>query len=80
VIIIPIGLGINELPYDWGQYRLQLPETLITIGAFSLVGFLYVLFTRFFPVIPLWEVYEGQIMQGVRRIGKALVPSRSDPE
>jgi molybdopterin-containing oxidoreductase family membrane subunit len=80
VIIIPIGLGINELPFDWGQYRLQLPETLITIGAFSLVGFLYVLFTRFFPVIPMWEVYEGQILQGVRRIGKALVPSRSDPE
>lgn len=80
VIIIPISLGVNELPYDWGRYHLRLPETLITIGAFSLVGFLYVLFTRFFPIIPYWEVFEGQIIHKVQRIGKALIPARSEPD
>jgi Ni/Fe-hydrogenase subunit HybB-like protein len=79
-IIIPVTLGRNELPYSWGIYIPHLPESVITLGAFALVGFLYVLFSRIFPLIPVWEVYEGQVMQGIRRIGKALVPSRSEPE
>ena len=79
-LIVPFTLGYNELPFDWGIYIPQIPETVITIGAFCFVAFLYLLFTRFFPMIPLWEVYEGQMMSGLRRIGKALVPTRSEPE
>jgi molybdopterin-containing oxidoreductase family membrane subunit len=79
-IIVPFTLGYNELPADWGIYIPHIPETLITIGAFTFVAFTYLLFTRFFPMIPLWEVYEGQMMTGLRRIGKVLVPTRSEPE
>ena len=79
-LIVPGSLGVNYLPFDWGLYVPRLPETLITIGAFALVGFLYVLFSRIFPVIPVWEVYEGQVMQGVRRIGRRLVPTRAEPD
>jgi len=77
-IIIPVTLGQNWLPFDWGTYTLHLPEALITIGAFSFFGLMYLLFTRFFPVIPVWEVLEGQLLQTVRRIGRALVPSRTE--
>jgi Ni/Fe-hydrogenase subunit HybB-like protein len=80
VIIIPISLGYNEMPAAWGVYIPHIPETLITIGAFALVAFLYLLFTRFFPMIPIWEVYEGQLMTSVRRIGRVLVPTRSEPD
>lgn len=76
VIIIPITLGQNELPFSWGVYSLQLPETLITIGAFGLMAFNYLWFTKVFPIIPVWEVHEGQVMQTLRRIGHALVPTR----
>ncbi len=79
-LIVPFTLGYNELPASWGIYIPQVPESLITICAFAFVAFLYLLFTRFFPMIPLWEVYEGQMMTGLRRIGKALVPTRSEPE
>ncbi len=79
-VIIPATLGVNELPFDWGVYYPHIPETLITIGAFSLVGFLYITFTRFFPIIPAWEVHEGQVLQSVRKIGKVLVSSHSEPE
>jgi molybdopterin-containing oxidoreductase family membrane subunit len=78
--IISVTLGINDLPYSWGIYIPHVPESVITVGAFALVGFLYVLFSRIFPLIPVWEVYEGQVMLGIRRIGKALVPSRSEPD
>ncbi len=80
VIIIPISLGQNEMPFSWGVYHLQIPETLITIGAFSLVFFLYIIFTRIFPVIPTWEIYEGQVMQGLRKIGRALIPTKSESD
>ncbi len=79
-LIIPTTLGVNELPFDWGLYVPHLPETLITVGAFALVGLLYVIFSRIFPMIPVWEVYEGQVLQGLRRIGKALVPTKSEPD
>jgi Ni/Fe-hydrogenase subunit HybB-like protein len=78
VIIIPISLGQNELPFSWGIYWLQLPETLITIGAFAFLLFNYLLFTKTFPIIPVWEVHEGQITQTLRRIGRALLPTRTE--
>lgn len=79
-LIVPVTLGQNELPFDWGRYIPRWPESLITVGAFALVGFLYVLFSRVFPLIPVWEVYEGQVLQGLRRIGRALVPTRAEPD
>ncbi len=79
-LIIPGSLARNELPFDWGLYIPHLPEILITIGAFSLIGFLYVLFSRIIPLVSVWEVYEGQVMRGLRRIGRELVPTRAEPE
>jgi molybdopterin-containing oxidoreductase family membrane subunit len=79
-LIVPVTLGRNELPFDWGIYIPRWPESLITVGAFALVGFLYLVFSRIFPLIPVWEVYEGQVLQGLRRIGRALVPTRSEPD
>jgi Ni/Fe-hydrogenase subunit HybB-like protein len=80
IIIVAIGLGINELPFSWGVYRLQLPEVLITIGAFSLLTFLFFLFTRLFPIIPVWEVQEGQQTQELAQVGSAMVVTREAGE
>jgi Ni/Fe-hydrogenase subunit HybB-like protein len=79
-MIIPVTLGRNELPFDWGIYIPHIPETIITIGAFSLVAFLYIIFSRIFPLIPAWEILEGQVFQGIRRVGRALIPTRSESE
>ncbi len=79
-IIVPVTLGRNELPFSWGTYIPNWPESLITVGAFGLIAFLYVLFSRIFPLIPVWEVYEGQVVRGMRRIGRLLVPTRDEPE
>lgn len=79
-LIVPVTLGRNELPFDWGTYIPHLPEVLITIGAFAGVGLMYILVSRIFPLIPVWEVQEGQMLQGLRRIGRALIPTRAEPE
>jgi hypothetical protein len=57
-----------------------LPEILITIGAFSLIGFGFLVFIKLFPIIPLWEVRLGQLEQGLRHVGRAIVPTRIDPD
>jgi molybdopterin-containing oxidoreductase family membrane subunit len=79
-IIVPVMMGLNDLPYSWGKYTLRLPETLITIGAFCFVGFLFLLFTRVFPVIPLWEVHEGQQSEGLTSVGRVIVRTHPQPE
>ncbi len=79
-IIVPVGLGVNELPYSWGRYVMHLPEFAITVGAFSLVGFLYIISVKLLPIVPLWEVQEGQFLHSVQRIGKMLVQTKSEPD
>jgi len=37
-------------------------------------------FTKVFPIIPVWEIQAGQVTQGLRRIGRAIVPTRADPD
>jgi hypothetical protein len=36
--------------------------------------------TRLIPIIPVWEVQEGQMAHSLRRIGKAKVSSVSEVE
>jgi molybdopterin-containing oxidoreductase family membrane subunit len=78
VIIVPVSLGQNWLPASWGTYVLRLPETLVTIGAFGLVIFLFFAASRLIPFIPVWEVQEGQALHSLRRIGRALVSTRTE--
>lgn len=77
VVIIPLTLARNELPASWGVYTLQIPETVITIGAFSFVILMYIIFTRIFPIIPVWEVYEGQVTHTLRKVGRSLLHLKS---
>jgi Ni/Fe-hydrogenase subunit HybB-like protein len=79
-LIVAVMLGRNELPFDWGLYIPHLPEILITIGAFSMIGFGFLVFIKLFPIIPLWEVRLGQLEHGLRRVGQAVVPTRIDPD
>jgi Ni/Fe-hydrogenase subunit HybB-like protein len=76
-LIVPVFLGYNEIPFDWGIY-VPRAGVLLTIAAFAFVVLGYLVFSRFFPLIPVWEILEGQILQGLRRIGRALMPTRTD--
>lgn len=78
VIIVAGFLSRNELPFNWVDYVPRAPEILITIGTLAFLGLLYTLFTRIAPIIPVWEIYEGQAMQSSRRIGRAVVSTRTE--
>jgi Ni/Fe-hydrogenase subunit HybB-like protein len=78
ILIVAGFLSRNELPFNWVQYVPHWPEIVITVGVLATLALMYVLFTRIVPIIPLWEVYEGQALQSTRRVGRAVVPTRTD--
>jgi molybdopterin-containing oxidoreductase family membrane subunit len=74
------ALSRNRFPFDWCWYEPQLVEISIVFGTFMLFLFLYTLAARFLPLIPVWEVEEGQHSHTWRRVGKAILPAVSDLE
>ncbi len=78
-VIIPVSLTINRMPFTW-RYYFPRVEVLLTIGTIALFILLYMIATRIVPVIPVWEVQEGQVAHGVRKVGQATVKTLSDLE
>ena len=78
-IIIPVGVTINRMPFTWRQYepRIEIP---MTIGTFALFLLLYMIASRIIPLIPVWEVQEGQEAHLIRKIGKAEISTLSEME
>ena len=48
------------MPYDFGSYHPTWVEAFITLGCFAFFIFLYALFTKFFPIVSIWEIREGR--------------------
>jgi len=76
-IIIPETLTINRMPFTWRIYVPHI-EIVLTIGNFALFFLLYLLASRMIPLIPVWEVQEGQESHMLRKIGKAKISTVSD--
>jgi len=78
-VIIPETLTINRMPFTW---RIYIPrvEIYLTIGTFSLFLLLYFLASRIIPLIPVWEVQEGQEAHTLRRVGRAELPTLTEIE
>ena len=78
-IIIPISLTINREPFTWRLYKPGI-EIVLGIGTLAFFILLYMIASRLLPLVPVWEVQEGQLAHGLRRVGKATVTSVSELE
>ena len=78
-LIVPTMITRNRLPFTWGDYMPRI-ELVISVGSLSLFLLLYALASRLVPLIPVWEVQEGQMAHTLRRIGKTVVPTKSEIE
>jgi len=76
-VIIPISLTITRMPFTWRLYKPSI-EIPLTIGTFALFILLYMIASRLIPVVPVWEVQEGQSVHSLRKVGKAEVPTVSN--
>jgi molybdopterin-containing oxidoreductase family membrane subunit len=59
LIIVP-SLSRKSLPYSWGSYSPRWPEITILIGSVAAMGLLYLLFSKFIPIISIWELKVGE--------------------
>jgi molybdopterin-containing oxidoreductase family membrane subunit len=59
VIIVPT-LTRQRMPVEGAFYIPTWVEWSILAGCISLFTLLYVLFTKVFPIVPVWEVREGR--------------------
>ncbi len=59
MIVVPT-MSRPRLPWAQGVYSPTIVELGITVGFGATFIFLYMLFTRFFPIVSVWEVWEGR--------------------
>jgi Ni/Fe-hydrogenase subunit HybB-like protein len=78
-IIIPGSLTINRMPFTWRIYFPRV-EVFLTIGTFALFILLYMLASRLIPLVPVWEVQEGQLAHSLHKFGKTRVASKAEIE
>jgi molybdopterin-containing oxidoreductase family membrane subunit len=78
--IIPRTLSHQRLPFDWGLYNPRPIEIAISLGSLCFFMFLYVVASRVIPLVPVWEVQEGQEAHTLRKVGRTRVPSVSELE
>ncbi len=78
-LIVPLMITRSRFPFAWDSYTPRI-ELVISVGSLSLFLLLYMLAARLLPLIPVWEVQEGQLAYRMRRIGKTEVPSVSEIE
>ena len=78
-IIVPVMLTVNRMPFTWRLYEPRV-EIFLTVGTFAMFLLFYMIASRLIPLIPVWEVQEGQMTHTLRKVGKAQVPTVSEFE
>jgi molybdopterin-containing oxidoreductase family membrane subunit len=78
-IIIPISVTINRMPFTWRLYQPGI-EVPMGIGTVALFILLYMAASKLIPLIPVWEVEEGQMAHELKQFGRETVVSVSELE
>jgi hypothetical protein len=58
LIVVP-SLERKFLPYSWGTYRPTWVEDVLMASSFGFMLLLYLLFSKFVPMISIWELKVG---------------------
>ena len=75
LIIVPGTMRRSEFIFDWGSYHPSIIEILMVIMTFAWVVLGMLVFTKLFPLIPLFDVKEGMVGRDEIRIGRRIVPA-----
>lgn len=70
--IVAPSLTRPSLGFERAIYAPTLTEVAITLGSVALFSLLFLLFFKIFPVVSVWEVEEGQVIEAVRRKAEEL--------
>ena len=75
LIIIPSLARRQPLTFDWGTYHPSLIEILMVSAVFAWVALGMLLFSKVFPLIPLFDIKEGMTVRDEIKIGRRTVPA-----
>jgi molybdopterin-containing oxidoreductase family membrane subunit len=76
LIIVP-SLSHKYLPYVYGHYTPTWVEITILTGTFAGMALLYVLFSKFVPIISMWELKAGWHQKPEARAGETVTSPTS---
>ena len=75
LIIVPGLMRKQPLIFNWGSYRPSIIEILMVAAIFAWVGLGLLVFSKFFPLIPLFDIKEGMVGRDEIKIGRRTVPA-----
>jgi Ni/Fe-hydrogenase subunit HybB-like protein len=75
LIIVP-GLAKRQVfTFTWNSYTPSVAEAIIIGATFAFVAMLMLLFSRVFPLVPLYDVKEGEFLRTQVQVGRRTVPA-----
>ena len=75
IVVTPLQLK-QPFTFEWiPVYVPSLVETLVTAGSFALLAFGVIAFARLLPIVPVWDVKEGQVLATTVEVGQAEIPA-----
>ena len=75
LIIVPSLARKQSLTFDWSTYHPSIFEIIMVIGTFAFVFLMLLLFSKVFPLIPIFDVKEGQVLSDTIQVGRRTVPA-----
>jgi len=75
LIIVPSLMRKQTLTFNWGSYSPSPIEIMIVTGTFAWVFLGLLVFTKFFPILPVADAKEGKHLAQEVRVGKVVVPA-----
>ena len=75
LIIVPSLARKTPLTFNWGTYHPSIIEILMTAALFAWVALGMLLFSKVFPLVPLFDVKEGMTVRDEVKIGRRTVPA-----
>ena len=73
VIIVPGLMRKTPFTFTWDVYRPTVYEFILVASSFGLVATGLLVFSKLFPLIPIWEQKEGQVFWDDVKVGQARV-------
>ncbi len=75
IIIVPAVSDKRPFTFTWiPVYQVQPIEVILVLASFALVSLGVLLFAKFFPIIPLFDIKEGQVLKQEIQVGRVRVP------
>ena len=75
IIIVPAVMRKGPWTFNYDTYAPSIVEITLVVASIALVCFLLLVFSKFFPLIPIWEIKEGQRLIEEVKVGNRVVPA-----